>query len=311
MCAITDGFRNERGVGIVAVLLLIVALALVGTIAAELVVREMDSGRSHLQSEQALFVAEAGLEYGRRQMEANRNWSGVAAPGIPVGPGSFTVWTTPYDANGTPLAAGIVAIRSRGSVGNVRRELTAHAHETGTTYELWSTAAGNAVGVPNAYKFAQQAQMMDGPPNGVYASGVWTPMQGALFTSFTGTLPGSGTVSKVEALYHGYVDHALVDDYVNTRTYWNNARAGRIRSISRRTLNTRIGAANAGVWVADISLNRAWVISDFSGDLELSLRNIRANGDDGATIRIDAVGVRVTLSSGGSLTFQDYREVNS
>lgn len=303
--------RNERGIGLLAVMLLILALALLGTMAVEMVVRDMDSGRSHAQSEQALFVAEAGLVYGTRAFLSNPSWTGLPAPGRAVGAGSFTVSITSVDAEGVALPAGQKGIRARGRVGNVYRELNAIAQTTGASYILSSTAAGNAIAVSNPDWYTGKTSIYDGAPNGAYGNGGWNQPHRGIFAGFTGTGIGTGTVTRVEALLYGYVDRRLNNDRVTVRVYLNDAAQSTARTLGRGKLNARIGAAAGGYYTVDVTRVRTWSPADFAGDLELYVYNSRRGSDDGGRLYLDSVGLRVTMSGAGALIINDYREVNS
>lgn len=313
MCATASGrlAANEKGVGLLAVLLILMVLALLGTLAVEATIRDMDSGRSHVQAEKALLVAQAGLDYGTRIYVSNPSWTGVPLPGKAVGAGSFTVSIGSLDADGNALPATIKAVRSRGRVAGAYREVSALVQAIGATTILSATGAGNAVSLGTDDWYSAKANGYDGAPNAVWATGNWSRPQRGVFGAFSGSALGSGTIQKVEALVYGYVDRALTNDYVTVRPYFNNVAQGNARSISRATLNTRIGLAKAGYFTVDITRNRAWSLADFSGDLELYVRDIRKGGTDGALIYLDSVGLRVTSSGSGALIVNEYQEVNS
>src|SRR5437867_10755982 len=68
------GCKHQRGfLLIVAIVLLVVASILAATMAF-MVATSGSSASDNLRSGQALFLADSGLEYGRRSMVLNSNW---------------------------------------------------------------------------------------------------------------------------------------------------------------------------------------------------------------------------------------------
>lgn len=315
MCAIAERLRDERGVGVVAVIFVILILSLLGTVMVTLTVEEMSAGLRHVQGEQAIMAAEAGLEYAQKLYAADNTWTGLAEPGRAVGLGHFIVVVNTTDGDGTTVAAGTKVLHAIGIVGGARREIVTRAVTTSgspTATTLYARAEGNALnlGAPNA--LANPANMLDADgTNGTFASGDWANEQQILATSWQGGAV-AGTITKVEVLISGYLTAALSDDYAQVRMYLNNAPSGAAVTISAATLNARVGIGSMVLtpWTVDVTAVRTWTAADFSGDLELWYGNVLSGTDDGMTVNIDAVAFRVTTTV-ASTTFESYREVIS
>jgi type II secretory pathway pseudopilin PulG len=314
MCATTASrvLRDERGVGVVAVLLVILILALLGTVMVALTVQEMDAARLHANSEQALSVAAAGLDWAEKKYGADPTWTGLAAPGKPVGRGNFHVTIATTDAEGNPLPSGTRALQVTGSVNGARRIISRLAAQTGGVAMVGATGTGNAYAIASGKLFSSPGNVTDATaPNGTYGTGDWAGPDQALWTTFGGATIPNSPITKVEVLIHGYLSQALSNDYGNVRIYYGNARKGPARSLSRAVLNTHVGAANAGTWTVDVTANRAWVAADFAGDLEVNWRCVRKTGNDGALLHVDSVQLRVTTSGSGAVVLGAFQEVIS
>lgn len=314
MCATTASrlARNERGVGVVAALLVILILALLGTVMVALTVQEMDAARLHAQSEQAAAAALAGLDWAEGIYAANPAWTGLAAPGKAVGRGNFCVEVVSTDAEGNPLPSGTKALQVTGTVQGARRIVQRLVAQSDAVNTLGATAAGNAYSVSSGKAFASPGNIFDaGTPNGTYGVGDWAGPDQALWATFTGASIPALPITKVELRIYGYLSKAVTNDYANVRVYFNNAKTGPIRTLSKTVLNSHVGAANAGYWTVDISTNRAWTAADFTGDLEINWRDVRKKTDDGALVYLDSVTLRVTTAGGSVVTLGAFQEVIS
>lgn len=316
MCAIIKRLRDEQGVGVVAALLVILILALLGTVMVALTVQEMDAGLRHMQSEQALMIAEGGLQYAQNRFAANSAWTGLAEPGRALGRGHFIVVVNTTDADGTTLTGGVKALHVIGIVGTARREVvnraTPSAGGGATVTTLYARAQGNALSFSSPQGFTSVANMVDG--NGVnlsYGQGEWQHQQQVVVGNWTGASV-SGTVSKVELLLYGFVSGSLSNDYATVDFYLNNADAGSTTTLTTATLNTRVSILSIllGPWNVDVTAARSWAAADFAGDLELLLSNVKNAADDGRILYIDAAALKVTTSAAAT-TFDTYREVIS
>lgn len=95
---------DRRGFAYVMVLALLAIVAVTGTGFALFARMEAESAAAHTEALQALYVAEAGLEYGARALKVykgNSAWTGVTDQAF--GPGTFTVTVnySPARPNGT------------------------------------------------------------------------------------------------------------------------------------------------------------------------------------------------------------------
>lgn len=314
MCATTTSrlLKDERGVGVVAVLLVILILALLGTVMVALTVQEMDAARLHLQSEQALSAAVAGLEWAEAKYVADPTWTGLPAPGKAIGLGNFFVTIGTKDAEGNTLPSGTKALQITGCVQGAKRVIVRLASQIDGVYSIGATATGNAYSIVSGKLFASAGNIIDATtPNGTYGVGDWTGPDQALWTTFNGATIPNSPITKVEVLIYGYVNKTLTNDYGNIRIYYGNTRQGTIRSLSRAVLNTHVGAANAGYWTVDVTTNRAWTAADFTGDLELNWRCVRRGANDGGLLYLDSVAFRVTTAGNGAVTLGAFQEVIS
>jgi len=119
--------RPDAGFSIVLAVSTILVLMVLGMAMVSLVVEDSDLGTNQVQSNQALYAAHAGIEYGVVKISTNGAWTGLASPGKTVGSGSF--WIAPpdtLDENGAPLASGQKRIISTGVVGGATRSIQVH-----------------------------------------------------------------------------------------------------------------------------------------------------------------------------------------
>lgn len=87
---------RQHGVLLIAAVVLIVAVAVMALSMSSFTSGNLGSSGENLQSGQALFMAESGIEFGQRSLALNQDWyrSGVdpiATPALNVGAGSFRV----------------------------------------------------------------------------------------------------------------------------------------------------------------------------------------------------------------------------
>ncbi|MEK7348158.1 MAG: hypothetical protein AABZ94_04745 [Candidatus Eisenbacteria bacterium] len=116
--------RPDAGFSVVLVTATILVLLILGLAMVSLVSENSGLSVHHVQSSQAFYVAQAGLEYAVKKLGANPSWSGLPSPGKNVGPGSFTVAPPDtLDENGAPLPAGRKRLVATGVVGEATRVL--------------------------------------------------------------------------------------------------------------------------------------------------------------------------------------------
>ncbi|MBI5450592.1 MAG: hypothetical protein HY940_04470 [Gammaproteobacteria bacterium] len=106
---------SQRGSLLLVTLALIVVVGLLGTALAAMFTDSLRTALSHRQSATALYIAEAGLEYGARGWGlAPTSYSG-AGP-VNYGLGTFTVTTSALDRSGAALPAGQIRLLSTASI---------------------------------------------------------------------------------------------------------------------------------------------------------------------------------------------------
>lgn len=114
---------GQRGFLLIAAVVLIAVAALMAVAIMTLTAGSGQAGGIHVNSTQALFVAESGLEKGIRQRSLSNAYAGEGPTA--AGSGTFTVTTFGTDFAGAALPAGQRRIRSVGTVGNATRTIEA------------------------------------------------------------------------------------------------------------------------------------------------------------------------------------------
>jgi len=135
--------RPDAGFSVVLVTATILVLLILGLALVSIVSENSGLSVHHVQSSQAFYVAQAGLEYAIKKLAANPAWGGLASPGKTVGPGSFTIAAPDtVDENGTPLAAGRKRVVSTGVVGEATRVLQIQVTTGGISTYAGTGSAG-------------------------------------------------------------------------------------------------------------------------------------------------------------------------
>ena len=87
---------NQQGVSIIAVVIMMLILAVMGSVLLSMVATESTSSIGQMRGGQAFFIAEGGTEYGQRFMTDTSNWYFFTVDpfpigtGLPLGAGAFT-----------------------------------------------------------------------------------------------------------------------------------------------------------------------------------------------------------------------------
>ncbi|HET9951955.1 MAG TPA: hypothetical protein VFS09_09190 [Candidatus Eisenbacteria bacterium] len=116
--------RPDAGFSVVLVTATILVLLILGLAMVSLVSENSGLSVHHVQSSQAFYVAQAGLEYAIEKLSADPSWRGLPPPGKSVGAGGFTVAAPDsVDERGAPLPAGRRRVVSTGVVGDATRVL--------------------------------------------------------------------------------------------------------------------------------------------------------------------------------------------
>jgi protocatechuate 3,4-dioxygenase beta subunit len=106
----------------------------------------------------------------------------------------------------------------------------------------------------------------------------------------------TGQIVNVEALVFGYVGAAINNgDRADLTILYNDGEQGTITGLSTAELNQRAGIANVGLWTRDVTSNRSWQWSDFTGtslDFRLTMR--KDGSGSSAALNLDSMGFRVT-----------------
>ena len=106
--------RPDAGFSVVLVTATILVLLILGLAMVSLVSENSGLSVHHVQSSQAFYAAQAGLEYAVKKLSADPSWGGLPSPGKRVGSGSFTVAPPDsLDENGSALPAGYVPEKTK------------------------------------------------------------------------------------------------------------------------------------------------------------------------------------------------------
>lgn len=130
---------SEAGFSVVLAVVSILILLLLGLALVSIVAEDSDLSVNHVRSNQAFYAAHAGVEYAVQKIAANPSWAGLAAPGKPVGAGSFWIARPDsLDEKGDVLPFGQRRVVATGVVGDAARAVQVHVSSGGI-----STYAGN------------------------------------------------------------------------------------------------------------------------------------------------------------------------
>ena len=185
--------RPDAGFSVVLVTATILVLLILGLALVSLVTENSGLSVHHVQSSQAFYAAQAGLEYAVKKLGANPAWGGLASPGKRVGNGAFTI--APPDSvneNGAALPAGRKRIVATGIVGEATRVLQIQVATGGI-----STFAGTgSTGYTGDGGAATSATMKN-------AEGVAVGPDGSIYVADTDNhvirriAPGTGVITTV------------------------------------------------------------------------------------------------------------------
>jgi sugar lactone lactonase YvrE len=116
--------RPDAGFSIVLVVSTILVLLVLGLGVVALVTEDSDLAATQVASDQAFYVAQAGLEYAVQKVTSTPSWNGLPPPGKGVGLGTFWVSAPDtLDARKNPLQSGRRRIVATGRVGAATRVL--------------------------------------------------------------------------------------------------------------------------------------------------------------------------------------------
>src|SRR3989304_9110574 len=99
---------NQKGASIIAVIAIMLIFAVMGAALVSLVTTGSDVSVNQLQSEQALNIAEGGLERALYRLKTGTLCSSLTENNVPLAQGNFDITGTNYTLSNT-LSAGIVA----------------------------------------------------------------------------------------------------------------------------------------------------------------------------------------------------------
>jgi hypothetical protein len=172
---------------------------------------------------------------------------------------------------------------------------------TGCQYTAWATTGTNGNTSTKEFNPANFTFAWDGP-NRKVATAVVT---GGGNREITGTgfrlAAQAGSITRVEALFMGYYNVALDDDYLSLKMQYNSGGYGALDSIPTGAIDSFIGPPatldpNSAIsW--DVTSQRAWSMSDNFALAEFYINPKKAAGADGKIFSLDAIGIRVTTNA--------------
>ena len=107
--------RNKKGLALILALFILVFIAILVVAFLELITSDLQITSNHMGRLQALYIADAGIEYVISQLEGNKYWTGSATIVFPAGSGSSYTYT--YPKSGTT--------RVITSIGNANNQFSA------------------------------------------------------------------------------------------------------------------------------------------------------------------------------------------
>lgn len=136
---------RKKATGIIAAVLIVLIVSIMGVVVASLLGTDTGSTLNYLHSQQALFIAEGGLEYYLKQLQKEtRSWKTYTPPqptNEALGNGTFTI-----------------------STANAKKDeidVTSEAHVLGmdgqTVKRVVSVHATRGTGIPEAFKYVQHS----------------------------------------------------------------------------------------------------------------------------------------------------------
>ena len=102
-----SALKNDQGISVVAVVIMMLILATMGTVLVSLVATESSTSIRQMRASQAQYVAEGGMEYALYQFKTGTTCASLSYNNISLGAGTFTTTGTLYNPSSTTLSAGI------------------------------------------------------------------------------------------------------------------------------------------------------------------------------------------------------------
>lgn len=165
--------RSDAGFSVVLVTATILVMLILGLALVSLVTENSGLSVHHVQSSQAFYAAQAGLEYAVKKLSSDPSWGGLPAPGKRVGDASFTIAPPDsVDENGASLPAGQKRIVATGVSGEATRVLQIQLSTGGISTFAGTGAAGYTGdgGAALAATFKNAEGVAAGPDGSIYVA---------------------------------------------------------------------------------------------------------------------------------------------
>jgi protocatechuate 3,4-dioxygenase beta subunit len=174
-----------------------------------------------------------------------------------------------------------------GSLVTYTIDLENHSSSVASNLPTVQTAWASTVTGNRSAQFASNAQ---GYPDSAYGRIDWAASADNLAASGQTFTSASGTITKVEILFNGYVTSALTNDTVEV-----NVNGSLFTTLGTSQLNTLVGlASNYAIDVT--SLNPSWTWTQVQA-LTSNFVAKKVSSADGPILWMDSIGVRVTTSA--------------
>ncbi len=114
---------SRKGATLVAALIAMLILSAVGLMISLTVAEDVRIAQNHIEAVRGLYIADAGLYYAIRKLEADFSWLGLSPPGRSLGAGYFTVAVSDSAADGSPLPPGQKRLNIKAFVNLTEKEI--------------------------------------------------------------------------------------------------------------------------------------------------------------------------------------------
>jgi len=139
-------------------------------------------------------------------------------------------------------------------------------------------------------KFASSANALSSPDS-QYASGKFDKQDKHDWGGY-GDGGNTGTITKVEIIFTGYLDKVLPDDQAEVTL--KVLAQENTHPIANSDFNQYVGQANAGEIILDVTQDRTWTFSDIANSEIIPLKLLKVGGGDKVKYFLDSIGLRVT-----------------
>jgi hypothetical protein len=168
------------------------------------------------------------------------------------------------------------------------------------TVTVWATADGAGSTTFQDHHLGRDSAA---GPNGLYATGRWTGGERRGSYGGFGLLLPPGEPVEVEVLLAYHLTAPLTTNRLEITLETPSSSAGPV-VLGAEELSVHVGAANTGILAVDLAALQTFTRAELEGGPFVDLYCRRNGPDDGADLRVDAVGLRVTVAAVGPFDLQ-------